>query len=83
MRILLIVAALFLVSLVGAFLLYVSLLAILTTIVIVIGLLASLTLGYYAGLNAGESTSRSIRRRKEIVAHQSIDSQSRLHMVGH
>ncbi len=83
MRILLIVAALFLVSLVGAFLFYVSLLAIITTIVIVIGLLASLTLGYCAGLNAGESTQRRVQQRQEKVARSFADSRSHLHMIGH
>ena len=82
-RILLIVAAISLASLIGAFLLYVSLLAIITTIVIMIGLISSLTLGYYAGLHAGASTPRDVQQPKEIVAHRLADSQSRLHMVGH
>jgi predicted ferric reductase len=51
-RIALILGALFVVGLAGAFLLYVSVLSIFTAVVILIGLVATLVLGYWAGFNS-------------------------------
>jgi hypothetical protein len=48
-RSLLIVVALPVIAAVGAFMLYVSVLTILTAIVVLIGLVATLVLGYWAG----------------------------------
>jgi hypothetical protein len=51
-RFVLMLAGLFAVGLVGAFLLYVSVLSIVTAIAVLIGLVAALVLGYWAGSNS-------------------------------
>ena len=48
-RFVLMVGALSVIAVVGAFMLYVSVLTILTAIVVLIGLIATLVLGYWAG----------------------------------
>ena len=51
-RFVLILAGLLVAGLVGSFLLYVSALALLTSIAMVLGLIATLALGFWAGLNS-------------------------------
>lgn len=82
MRTLSIAAALLFVGLVGAFLLYVSVLTIITTIVIVIGLVATLTLGYWAGLSCRDSAADRVSTPKEISARSAANLPTRMHMVG-
>ena len=56
-RMMLILAGALVAGLVGSFLLYVSALALLTTIALVLGLIATLALGFWVGLNSkGEAS---------------------------
>jgi hypothetical protein len=61
-RIVLILSALFVVGLAGAFLLYVSVLSIFTAVVIIIGLVATLVLGYWAGSNSLDQSASNLDR---------------------
>ena len=58
-RLVLLISALSVVGLAGAFLLYVSALSIVTAIAILLGLLATLVLGYWAGSNSLDQPPRS------------------------
>jgi hypothetical protein len=60
-RFLLILAGLFAVGIVGAFLLYVSVLSLLAAMSVMIGLLATLVLGYWAGCNSLEQPPKSAK----------------------
>jgi len=62
MRIIFILGALFSVAIVGAFFLYVSVLSIVTAITIMIGLVATLVLGYWAGSNSREASAARMNR---------------------
>jgi len=55
-RFMLILAGLLMAGLVGSFFLYVSVLALLTSIAVVIGLVATLALGFWAGLNSSNQS---------------------------
>ena len=55
-RFTLILAGLLMAGLVGSFFLYVSVLALLTSIAVVIGLVATLALGFWAGLNSSNQS---------------------------
>jgi len=67
-RFLLILAGLFAVGIVGAFLLYVSVLSLLAAISIMIGLLATLVLGYWAGCNSLEQPPKSAKNLRNVSA---------------
>jgi hypothetical protein len=74
-RFLLILGGLFAVGLVGAFLLYVSVLTIVTAMAILLGLIAALVLGFWAGsssleLNQHPPRARNPRDVSAISAHQ-------------
>jgi hypothetical protein len=65
-RFLLILAGLFAVGIVGAFLLYVSVLSLLAAISVMIGLLATLVLGYWAGCNSLEEPPKSAKHLRNV-----------------
>jgi len=62
----LILAGLLVVGLVGSFFLYVSALALLTSIAMVLGLIATLALGFWAGLNSTTQTPANTRNAKTV-----------------
>jgi hypothetical protein len=62
-RFLLVLAGLFVVGMVGAFLLYVSVLTVVTIIAIVVGLVATLALGYLAGSSLSVEPPKATRLR--------------------
>jgi len=64
-RFLLILGSLFIVGLVGAFVLYVSLLTIVTAIAVLIGLIATLALGYWAGSTSTHERPQSAKRIRD------------------
>jgi hypothetical protein len=65
-RFMLILAGLVVAGLVGSFLLYVSALALLTSIAMVLGLIATLALGFWAGLNSTSQTPGNTRKGKTV-----------------
>lgn len=65
-RFMLIIAGLFVAGLVGSFFLYVSALALLATITIVLGLVGTLALGFWAGYNSSSQAPRSARTARNI-----------------
>ena len=65
-RFMLILAGLVIAGLVGSFLLYVSALALLTSIAVALGLVATLALGFWAGLNSTGQTPANTRRGKTV-----------------
>ncbi len=70
-RSILILASLFVIAMVGTFLFYVSALAVMTAIVIAVGLFATMLLGYLAGCNSTEQTQsreKQLRSPAAIVA---------------
>jgi hypothetical protein len=82
-RVLLISAALFIVGLVSAFLFYVPMLSIITSAVIVMGLVGTLSLGYWAGLNGQGSTEDRVQEPSEIIAPAAApELRPRIHIVG-
>ena len=70
-RFLLIIGGLAVVGVVGAFLFYVSVLTIMTTMVMVIGLIATLALGYWAGSNSVGDPPKHKHLRKVSVINAS------------
>lgn len=82
----LIVTGLFMAGLVGAFFLYVSALALLTSIAVGIGLIATLALGYWAGSNSSKQpppasrakdTLQVINTRGDVTVLQEIPAMKR------
>jgi len=67
-RFLLLLAGLFAVGMVGTFLFYVSVLTLMTAIVIVFGLLATLVLGYLAGSHSPNRPPPSPKRLRNAAA---------------
>ena len=65
-RLMLILAGVLVVGLVGSFLFYVSALALLTAIAMVLGLIATLALGFWAGLNSTGQTSEKSHKGQTI-----------------
>ena len=65
-RILLILAGLFVVGVVGAFLLYISALAVVTTLAIAMGVLAALALGYWAGAYSPDEPEPNAKLRPPV-----------------
>jgi hypothetical protein len=74
-RFLLILASLVAIGIVGAFLLFVSALSLLTTIAAGIGLLATWVLGYWAGSTSINTAPRAKRLQKLSVINAPEDSQ--------
>ena len=74
-RFFLILTSLVAIGLVGAFLMYVSLLSLLAAIVVGIGLLAALVLGYWAGSISVDPAPRVKRLQKLSVINAPADSQ--------
>jgi hypothetical protein len=67
-RFLLLLAGVLVAGLVGFFLLYVSALALLTTIALVLGLIATLALGFWAGLNStGEAAAKAGNKALQVI----------------
>ena len=84
-RCMLIVAGLLMAGLVGAFFLYVSALALLTSMAVGIGLIATLALGYWAGSNSSKQpppgsrakdTLQVINTRGDVTVLQEIPAMS-------
>jgi hypothetical protein len=65
-RFMLILAGLVIAGLIGSFLLYVSALALLTSIAMALGLVATLALGFWAGLNSTVQTPANTRKGKTV-----------------
>ena len=65
-RFLLILGGLFVVALVGAFMFYVSVLSIVTAIAVLIGLIATLVLGYWAGSISPDQPPRSAKGLRAV-----------------
>jgi hypothetical protein len=65
-RLTLIFMGLLMAGLVGSFFLYVSALALLTSIAVVIGLVATLALGFWAGLNSSNQPQPSPAKRRSL-----------------
>jgi hypothetical protein len=65
-RFMLILAGLLVAGLVGYFFFYVSALALLTSIAMVLGLIATLALGFWAGLNSTSQTPANTRTAKTV-----------------
>ena len=65
-RFMLILAGLVVAGLAGSFLFYVSALALLTSIAMALGLIATLALGFWAGLNSTSQTSANTHKGKTV-----------------